>query len=134
MNLVLKENFAKNIALLVILYFTYAPIQEFLQRSPIVNDIPLAGDFLVAVSILLVTACFANFAFTYGKLDKKNPHQRWLGHATTFVLMLLLGLGLEMTSALTDFLIGTFPIFNLSLVLLYLGTVLYDFWDIERQN
>lgn len=131
MEKILLENIIKNVLLAVILIFTYAPIDAYLQTTNIVTDLPLAGDILVAVSILIVTACFGNYAFTYEK-TKKNHRSRFLAHATTFVLMLLLGLAIEMTSVLSHFLVGHFFMFDFALLLLYVATVLYDFWDLER--
>ncbi|MFH1832741.1 MAG: hypothetical protein ABH816_01050 [Candidatus Levyibacteriota bacterium] len=46
--------------------------------------------------------------------------------------MFLIGFSLELTSVLVKYLIGSFPIFDFSLIMLYLGSVLYDFWDLQR--
>ena len=89
---------------------------------------------LVAVSILSVTACFGNFAFTYERVKQKETASRLLAHATTGLLMLLIGLSLEMTSAIMGLLMGKFLIFDVSLAVLYLASVLYDFWDLKRAD
>ncbi len=128
------ENWVKNILVLGILYTAYFEIQKFLLTSPIASDKATIGSMLVAVSILAVTACFGNFAFTYEKVDQKNSFSRFLAHITTGLLMLLIGLSLEMTAAFTNLLIGEFPIFNMSLVILYISSVLYDFWDLQRPH
>lgn len=131
MNKILWENVAKNIILLPILIFAYSEIQKFFATSPVLDN-SVVGSMLVAVSILAVTACFGCFAFTYEKVEVSSYRWRLWAHLTTGVLMLLIGLSLEMTSLFARFLIGDFYIFNLSLVLLYISIVLYDFWDLKR--
>lgn len=128
---VFLENLVKNITIIILLFIGYSQIQT---SFPLINTLDKGslGSFLVAVSILAVTACFGNFAFTYEKVEYKKFTSRLLAHLTTGILMLLIGLSLEMTSTLTQALIGNFPIFNLSLLLLYIASVLYDFWDLKR--
>ncbi len=133
-----KENLAKNVLLIVLLivllYLLYPRIQTSILQSPVVNDVPLAGDMMVAVSILIVTACFGNFAFTYEKIRVASGFSRMLAHITTGLLMLLIGLSLEMTAVLASVLVGAIPILNFSLLLLYIASVFYDIWDVERIN
>lgn len=128
----LWENIAKNVAVLLLLLGAYSSIQSSLTMATAFLDKGALGSMLVAVSILAVTACFGNFAFTYEKVEHKNYKSRWLAHAVTGSLMLLIGLSLEMTSVVSGLLIGSFPIFNFSLLLLYFTCVLYDFWDLKR--
>ena len=133
MKKIIQENILKNILLLIILGLSYNPIQDFiLNNQKLLGDNALAGDFLVAVSILAVTACFGNFAFTYEKTKEKKQLNRLLAHSTTGLLMLLIGIALIMTSALGKILIGNFPALNISLLILYVASVLYDFWDLEK--
>lgn len=129
---IIQENFIKNIVLLIILFLIYPLILSSLSNSPAATDKAIAGNLLVAVSILVVTACFGNFAFTYEKVDHKKLSSRLLGHATTSLLMLLIGLSLELTSVLSKLLVGNFVIFDICLILLYFASVLYDFWDLKR--
>lgn len=131
MKKIIWENIAKNLIILVILAFAYFETERFFINLPI-TDNSILGSILVAVSILAVTACFGCFAFTYEKVEHNNLGWRLLSHVTTGVLMLLIGLSLEMTSLIAKILIGDFPIFNFSLILLYLSIVLYDFWDLRR--
>lgn len=126
----MMENLIKNILLLIILIFSYGLIQTSLMGLNL--DRSVAGSFLASVSILIVTACFGNFAFTYEKVAIRNSSMRFLGHLTTGLLMLLIGLSLEMASVFSSILIGSFPVFNLSLVILYAAVILYDFWDLKR--
>ena len=58
-----KENFIKNSAILIIAAFLWPIISNALdQIKP-----EQSNDFLLIISMLLVTVCFANFAFTYEK-------------------------------------------------------------------
>ena len=97
---VLWENLAKNLIILLVLVFSYPQIQDFLYNSPVAADNSVLGSLLVAVSILAVTACFGNFAFTYEKVEHSSLDLRLLAHFTTGILMLLIGLSLEMTSVI----------------------------------
>ncbi len=128
------ENLIKNIIILIILFLSYSSIHNFIYGSSIGIDKLSAGSLLVAVSILAVTACFGNFSFTYEKIKHEDSVTRMLAHATTGLLMLLIGISLEMTSVLSSVLIGNFQIFNLSLVILYLASILYDFWDLKKAD
>ncbi|MFH1218454.1 MAG: hypothetical protein V1679_01275 [Candidatus Peregrinibacteria bacterium] len=132
MNKIIVENFIKNIILLIILGLTYSPTKEFLLNSELATDKALAGDLLVAVSILAVTACFGNFAFTYEKVNKENVFSRMISHLTTGILMLLIGLSIIISSTLSDVLIKDFTILKIGWILLYIGSVIYDFWDLQR--
>ena len=127
------ENVIKNIIIIVILIFTQLDIQTTLGNLANI-DKSILGSLLVAVSILSVTACFGNFAFTYEKTEHRNEKSRYLSHMTTGLLMLLIGLSLEMTSVIVTLLIGNFFIFDLSLIILYSASVLYDFWDLTRAD
>jgi len=127
------ENVVKNVIVFIILIFTQLEIQSTLG-SLVTIDKSILGSLLVAVSILSVTACFGNFAFTYEKTEHRNDKSRYLSHMTTGLLMLLIGLSLEMTSVIVTLLIGNFFIFDLSLIILYSASVLYDFWDLMRAD
>jgi hypothetical protein len=129
----LWENVFKNVLIVVVLIFTYFHIQTTLGNMDF-PDKSVLGSLLVAVSILAVTACFGNFAFTYEKVEHQDSKSRYLAHMTTGLLMILIGLSLEMTSVIVSILMGNFFIFNLSLLILYLASVMYDFWDLKRAD
>lgn len=132
------ENIIKNTILIVILLFSYSWVYNNFKPSAQLFTGTVAGGLLVgtmvgAISILLVAACFGNFAFAY----EKTAHafrSRLLAHLTTGLFMLLIGLSLEMTSAVVALFVGKFPIFDLSLAILYVASVLYDFWDLKRAD
>ena len=132
MERILKENIIKNIILIVLLVLLISPINEFLLNNKLFEDVYLAGDVLVAMSIIAVIACFGNFAFSYEKINPKNVYQRYLAHITTGLLMFIIGVSLIFTSILISFIMGYFFLVDLILSLLYLSCMGYDFWDVMR--
>ncbi|MFH1785546.1 MAG: hypothetical protein ABH842_03890 [Candidatus Micrarchaeota archaeon] len=130
---ILFENIVKNIFLIIFLVLLFGPINDYLiYNTQLSTDAPLAGDTLVAISILAVVACFGNFAFTYEKIHFKSFFERMLGHAITGIVMLIIGISLIFTSTLLYFLIGDFIVVNFLLLLLYVSMVIYDFWDLLK--
>jgi hypothetical protein len=127
-----SENIIKNLIITLLLIPGYFLIKSFFVTNPVVNDRSALGIILSCVSILSVTACFGNFAFTYEKVEPKNIYSRMIAHFTTGLLMLIIGLTLEMTSVILSLLVSGFFIFDISLTLLYVASVLYDFWDLRR--
>jgi hypothetical protein len=85
------------------------------------------------ISIVIVTACFGNFAFSYEKLKLgKEPFLQFTAHLTSGLLMLIIGLSLEITAVLTSLLFNNFWTLNIILLLLYISSVTYDFLDLHR--
>ncbi|MBN2014013.1 MAG: hypothetical protein JW778_02425 [Candidatus Altiarchaeota archaeon] len=115
--------------LLVVVYFL---VKDYLAGSNIATDKASAGNILVAASIIAVTACFGNFAFTYEKIDSESAYQRILAHFTTGLLMLVIGTSLIFTSILISSIMGHFILVDIILLALYTACVAYDFWDILR--
>lgn len=132
MKTILLGNLVKNIVIILILIFAYPAVQTSFSTSSIASDKSVIGNLLIAISLFSIIACFGNFAFTYEKVRIKRLADLLLAHFTTGLLMLLIGLSLEMTSALTNLLVGNLPIFDASLIILYAASVLYDFWDLKR--
>lgn len=132
MRQIFLENIVKNLLLLGVLIFLYPKIGQYFSTTELVNDKALAGNVLVAISILAVIACFGAFAFTYETVNKKSLFARYLAHITTGLLMFIIGISLEMSAYLAEFLIGKFWILNLSWLGLYIATIGYDFWDLQR--
>ena len=132
MNLLIRENLVKNALIILALASAYSPVRSALSSDAVTQSPGLAGDLLVAVSILAVTACFGNFAFTYEKSKLLSLSERLLAHSTTGLLMLLIGLSLMMTTVLSEVLIGPSWIMKLTFLILYVASVLYDFWDLLR--
>ncbi|MFH1225545.1 MAG: hypothetical protein V1676_07120 [Candidatus Diapherotrites archaeon] len=125
----LKENLIKNAAILALAFLFYPQISAGLGAL----DSTKIGDFLLIISMLLVTACFANFALSYGHLRLEQFGYRMFSHFSTFVFMLLIAFLLE------AIVIGTIVVYpSLAFIvmvfsaLLYLGVALYDFWDFFR--
>jgi hypothetical protein len=132
MKKILIENSVKNLMVILILAFVYSDIYSFLQNSVVVSDKGAAGSMLVAVSILAVTACFGNFSFTYEKINMNKVSLRLLGHITTALLMLLIGVSLEISSVLVGFIVGDFVILKISWLVLYIASIGYDYWDLLK--
>ena len=126
------ENLVKNGILLVALLFCYPFIKASFDEKVGSLDPSLSGDLLVAVSIIAVTACFGNFAFTYERVLASNRAARFFAHLTTGLLMLVLGLSLAMAAILSERLVGSVPFLSATLILLYVASVFYDFWDVQR--
>ena len=129
MNKYIKENLVKNIIVFAVAIFMWPIISNSLAQI----QIDQANNFLSTISMLLVTVCFANFAFTYEKSDLKNKTRRLLSHFATGIFMLLLALFLESIIITMGFLYPSFySMICVFAILLYVGVVLYDFWDVLR--
>ena len=124
-----KENMVKNVAIVVIAALLYPVISDSLS----VIKYEQTNDFLLIISMLLVTVCFACFAFTYEKSDLRTTNGKLFSYSTTFIFMLLILLLLE-SIVLTVKIV--YPFFYAMIfwfaTLLYVGVVLYDFHDILR--
>jgi len=131
MRRIVRENLLKNALLLALLAASWSPIGDYLAHSRLASDLPTAGDVLVAVSLVAVIACFGNFAFTYEKVDSSRTH-RLMVHLLSGILMYVIGLSLIFTHFLLAILMGPFFVVDLALALLYVASVLYDFWDLYR--
>lgn len=125
----IKENIIKNAIIILLTFLFFTNIQHALQSLS--SD--KIGNFLTVLSILIVTVCFANFAFSYEFTAVEKLGVRMLAHFSTFIFMLLTALLLE---ALVISINIVYPsLFSIILsfsILLYLGVALYDFWDFFR--
>jgi hypothetical protein len=124
-----KENVVKNVFVIIIVVILQPVISSSLAQ--IKSD--QINDFLLIISMLLVTVCFANFAFTYEKSDLRTNAGNLLAHFATGVFMLLAAILLESLTLSVKIVYPAFygVIFIFS-ALTYLGIVLYDFWDVMR--
>ena len=129
-----RENLIKNILLVVVLALLYPLIQDFLISSKLAIDNSSAGSIIVVTSIIAVTACFGNFAFTYEKINIKDSFQRYLAHFTTGLFMLVMAISLIFTAILTKMIMGYFILIDITLIILYLACIGYDFWDVYRES
>jgi len=127
----LNENLVKNIVLLFISIIAYPLILQSLMDAQ-VEKIP---DILMIISILLVFGAAVNFAFTYAQVDLKSAHQRFLGHMTTFIAMLLIFILLETIMICVSIAYPSITTLSVVVVLLtYLCVVLYDFTDLLKNS
>lgn len=124
-----RENAMKNGLVFIIAVLVYPTLSKAISTI----DASALSNFLFVMSILLVTVCFANFAFTYEKARMKLMHGRLFAHATTFIFMLLIATMLESVAFGMH---AVYPSLSVIVVpmtaLLYLGLAMYDFWDLLR--
>ena len=129
LEITIKENAIKNLIVLICCFLFYPNLQNGL--SDISSEV--MGNFLLTISIFLVTVCFANFAFTYEKININSLGSRLLAHSATFLFLLLTALLLEtMTIAIGIVYPSIYGIAIIFSVLLYLSIFLYDIWDLFR--
>lgn len=127
----IKENILKNILIIVIAAVLYPVFSDNL------NTITAAdmNNFLLVISMLLVTVCFADFAFTYEKSKLQTTKGKLLSHSAVFIFMLLTALLLEvMVIAVKIVYPSLHAMIFLFTLLLYIGIILYDFWDLLRNE
>lgn len=125
------ENTLKNFLVFIVLGLAYAPMQHTMNFISEGN----AANLLVIVSSLLVFVGFTGFTFTYFKNSPNLGWERFLAHSITFITMLL-------TASLMEFMLLVIkqiysPFFTLFLaftVVLYIGILLFDFWDCLKWN
>ena len=87
----LRENIIKNILIVVFALFFY----PFLKSSLDEISLDQTGNFLLVISMFLVTVCFANFEFTYEKSQLNHRLGKWLATGSTAIFMFLIALLLE---------------------------------------
>ncbi|KKU65469.1 MAG: hypothetical protein UX89_C0028G0005 [Parcubacteria group bacterium GW2011_GWA2_47_16] len=131
MKKLLKENIGKHACVIVLTLLAY----PFINNAVKTVDDSSVANFLIIISILLVSVCFANFAFTYKDTATEEKAVRALSHSTTGLflfltatLLLTMCIGVAVTYPPLGNLIYTFSF------LLYAGFVLYDFWDLLRKR
>lgn len=125
MQTITKENLLKNTIVLVLLLPFSLAIQASTEKS-------VAGDMLVAVSIIAVIACFGAFAFTYEKTSMQKLSHKLLAHFTTGLLLFVIGASLLYTRAYATVLVGPYALFDLLIVILYAACACFDMWDSLR--
>ncbi len=126
---IVLENIIKNAVLIILLFFSYGPLKKAVMQVAPGN----LDSVIIFSSMALVAALFGNFAFTYEFSNVKSKYERLLAHATTFLLMLAVGLLLEMSTIYISIKAPSlFVISTLILIIIYAATALYDFWDLFR--
>jgi hypothetical protein len=123
------ENIIKNVILIILLIIAIFPINNSLSKmSP--GDV---DSVLFFVNLILVAALFGNFSFSYQYTKMKEESSIMLGHATTFLLMLCIGLLFEVSVILISIKVPSFlAISAIISFAIYFASVLYDFWDLHR--
>jgi len=130
-NSYVRENVIKNILILIIAAIFYPVFSNALSTI----NAEAMNNFLLVISMLLVTVSFANFAFTYEKSNLQSAREKMLSYGAVFIFMLLTVLLLEVmvltVKIVYPSLYGIILGFS---VLLYVGIMLYDFWDLFRNS
>ena len=88
------ENVWKNVLVILVTALSW----PFIQNRLAVIDRDNFGNFLLVISFLLVTVCFANFGFTYRDSDTRSKEIRILSHIATSLFLLLTALILNTMS------------------------------------
>lgn len=129
MNKILLENIIKNGILLTTCLICYPLIRNTLLQIPTAS----VTDLLTTITIMLVFGAAVNFAFSYEKVNIKNTWQRFVGHVTTFVAMMILLLVIESIIILVQISIPfAYPLVTVIGLLSIICILLYDFWDLFR--
>lgn len=124
-----KQNLVKNLFIILIAAFFWPLLSKTLNQI----QAEQMNDFLLTISILLVTVSFPNFAFTYEKSKLKTASGKFLSYSATGIFMLLTALLLESVVLAVKIVYPFFYTITLGFsILLYLGIILYDLWDIIR--
>lgn len=127
--LIIQENLIKNLLVIICIILFYPSIKEGILGVPIGSITSL----LSIISILIMTACFANFAFSYGKIKIHLNSTRYLAHGATFLFMLIVAFLLESLSIAIGIAYPSIYIIALVFsVLLYISIIFFDFLDLFR--
>ena len=125
----IKENIVKNFFVLIVAGAMY----PFIASSFAQIRYEQMNDILLTISLLLVTVCFGNFAFTYEKSQMRSQIGKYISHGATFIFALLIAMLLESLILAFRAVYPSLYIFILICsILLYVGVILYDFWDYYR--
>ena len=125
----LKLNVLKNGIVLIISVAMY----PFILGSLAQITVEQTNDILLMISMLLVTVCFANFAFTYGQSKMHSIKGKLLAHSATGIFLLLTALFLESIIIIVNLVYPSFYFLMLVFsILLYGGVVLYYFFYITK--
>jgi len=129
LEIIVKENLIKNLIVGICVFLFYTNLRQGIAGITI-ESIP---TLLSVISILLVTVCFANFAFTYEKIQLESLGSRILAHSATFLFLLITALLLEaMAISIGIAYPSLYAISVIFSILLYVSIILYDFWDLFR--
>ena len=125
----LIENTLKHLSIIVSCFILSSYIYNELGSTQLSN----LGEFLMLISIFLVTACFANFASSYELTDISKNWMRILSQFASLINLLLIAmLLLTMMIAIDIVYNKMFDLASVFSILLYFGIIVYDYWDFLR--
>ena len=120
-NYYFKENIIKNILILIVAAGFYPVIFS----SIALIKFEQTNDFLLIISMLIMTACFANFAFTYKESKLQTRSKKLLAHFATGTYMLLIALLLESMTLAVKIVYPSFhSLIFFFAILMYFGVIL----------
>jgi len=123
------ENGVKNGTIVLILWRCYNHLFQALNTVDSQN----INNVLLIISIFLMIVCFVNFTFTYNRRWLTQLSFRILSHLISALFLLLIGFLLEaMMIAVSIVYPGLSMITSVFVILLFLGLVVFDFWDFLR--
>ncbi len=115
-----KDNIIKNALLILAFLFLYNYVRSqvmFIKEDPVFFQ-----TFLISVSIIILCAMFGCFSFRYKNTGEESI---WLGHLVTALFMFGTGIMFEVLIVLVNV-----QLFTILSIVMYLGLVAYDFWDL----
>lgn len=131
--LTIKRALFENTVKHVLVFLISIILVQIIQNEILQIKLKSLSEFLSLISILLVTACFANFASSYEITDISKNWMRILSQTASFIFLLLIATLLEtLVLAIQAVYPGLFSLTLLFSVFLYAGIVLYDYWDFMR--
>jgi len=132
MNKFLIEVLIKNIIVIIIFSLICVP----LMKADLVSmDIDDKGTVLSMLGFLMTGAIVAAFELSYSKTNTASAIQRWLAHATKFVLFLGIGCLIYIAMWTID-LGGPANLWAIGFpsMCVYAALFLHDFWDALSAN
>ncbi len=125
------KNVIKHILLVLVLAFAYFLIQKEFST---IQDKETIQTLILFVGLVLVAPLFAVFQFSYAFTNSKKGREVFVSHTTTFLAILVVGLLIEMIDVLFVMMVGNLLTFRITILLLYLAIIGYDFWDYWRNK
>lgn len=123
------ENIIKNFLIIMIALLSIPSISVGLKS---LAEVQLTNT-LTIFSMFLLIACFACFTFSYENTNMYKFSSKILGHITVAASMTLMAILLECIIISVHLIHPSIFGLVLSLsILLYVATMLYDFWDLIR--
>lgn len=123
---IVKQNVIKNVTVVVVTLVLILWSMEYLRN---VGDSAIDAFFFL--SIFPLGAMFAYFAFSYSNTNLYSARHRMMADIATFIFLVVISYSVTIATIIG---ITSIPIlqgpFVVMAVLLILGCLVYDFWDL----